>query len=135
MPKAREGWRRSGSPWGRGVLLDPLPFAQPDRLVNVWQTQPGHATRTVAPANFLDWRAAASFDGLAAYNTRRRSLTGGESERINVTTVSSNIFRVLGVPPLAGRDFAGMAGDGTPREILLREDLWARRFARDASVL
>jgi putative ABC transport system permease protein len=119
----------------RGVLLDPLPFAQPDRLVNLWQTQPGHTTRPVAPANFLDWRAASSFDSLAAYSTRRRSLTGGESERINVTTVSSNLFRVLGVPPLAGRDFSGVAGEGAPREVLLREDLWARRFGRDAAVL
>jgi putative ABC transport system permease protein len=119
----------------RGVLLDPLPFADPHRLVNLFQTQPGHPTRPVAPANFLDWRAAASFDGLAAYSVRRRSLTGGESERINVATVSSNLFTVLGVAPLAGRGFTGILGEGGEREVLLREDLWTRRFGRDPSIL
>lgn len=49
----------------RGVLLQPLPFREPARLVNVWETQPGNDTRGVAPANFLDWRASSSFDDLA----------------------------------------------------------------------
>ena len=119
----------------RGVLLQPLPFAQPGRLVNVWQTQPGQAVRAVAPANFLDWRSAASFSGLSAYSVRRRSLTGGESERVNVATVSANLFSVLGVQPAVGRGFGPTPGDGGPREVLLREDLWTRRYARDTGIL
>jgi putative ABC transport system permease protein len=119
----------------RGVLLNPLPYPKPAQLVNVWQTQPGQPVRAVAPANFLDWRGASSFSGLAAYSVRRRSLTGGESERVNVGTVSANLFDILGVQPSVGRGFGPTPGDGGLREVLLREDLWTRRFARDTRIL
>lgn len=118
----------------RAVLLAPLPFPSPEQLVNVWQTQPGNDTLSAAPANFLDWRSARSFEGLAAYNPRRRSLTSVEPERINAATVSANFFRVLGVAPAAGRDFGRTIGDGEVREVLLRDDFWRTRFAADASL-
>ena len=118
----------------RGVLLKPLPFPEPDRLVNLWQTQPGEPMRAVAPANFFDWRAAQSFSGLAAFNDRKRSLTAGEPERIDVATVSANFFAVLGVRPVAGRAFTRTAVEGDVREVVLREDFWRSRFAGDTGL-
>jgi putative ABC transport system permease protein len=119
----------------RAVILKPLPFTQSERLMTVWQTQPGNALRSVAPANFLDWRDASSFEGLTAYDVKRRSLRGEVPERIAIATVSANFFGVLGVVPAVGRAFTGTAGEGAIREIVLREDLWRRRFSADPAVL
>ena len=119
----------------QGVLLKPLPFPESDRLVTVWETQPGASTRGVAPANFLDWRSASGFEGLAAYDLRRRSLAGDDPQRISVATVSSNFFDVLEVKASAGRTFTGPIPDGTVREILLREDFWRAHFSGDSSIV
>jgi predicted permease len=119
----------------RAILLRPLPFPAPERLVAVWETQPGIATRSVAPANFLDWRAASSFDALAAYNRRRRSLAGDEPQRINAATVSANFFDVLRVEALVGRTFTTTIQAGLPREVVIGEDLWRRQFAADRSII
>jgi putative ABC transport system permease protein len=119
----------------RAVLLRPLPFPEPDRLVAVWETQPGIATRSVAPANFLDWRRASSFDGLAAYSRRRRSLAADDPQRINVATVSANFFDVLRVHTLIGRTFAATVPPGATREVVIREDLWRRQFGSDRSIV
>jgi putative ABC transport system permease protein len=118
----------------RAVILKPLPFNEPDRLVAVWQTQ-GKALRSVAPANFLDWRGASSFESLAAYDARRRSLGGDVPERISIATVSANFFGVLGVAPSIGRTFIETAGEGSIREVVLRDDLWRRRFSSDPSLV
>jgi predicted permease len=117
------------------VLLTPLPFPDAERLVTVWQTQPGNSTRRVAPGNFLDWRAATSFEGLAAYDPRRRSLAGDEPERITVATVSSNFFSVLGVQATVGRTFGAPIPPGAVREVVLRDDLWRHRFGADLSLV
>ena len=117
------------------VILKPLPFGQPEQLVALWQTQPGNALRSVAPANFLDWRDASSFEGLAAYDARRRSLAGDTPERLSIATVSANFFSVLGVNTSIGRAFAQTAGEGSIREVVLREDLWRRRFGSDPSII
>ena len=119
----------------RAVLLRPLPFPDPGRLVAVWETQPGVATRSVAPGNFLDWRAAASFDGLAAYNRRRRSLTTADPQRINVATVSANFFDALRVEALVGRTFTATIPAGVTREVVISEDLWRRQFAGDRAIV
>ena len=117
------------------VLLKPLPFPDPGQLVTVWQAQPGNDFRRVSPANFLDWRAASSFDALAAYDSRRRTLPGDEPERIIVATVSANFFQVLGVDAIAGRTFREPTALGGVREVVLREDLWRRRFGADHGVI
>jgi putative ABC transport system permease protein len=119
----------------RAVLLRPLPFPDADRLVAVWETQPGLDTRSVAPANFLDWRGASSFDGLAAYSRRRRSLTADDPQRINVATVSANFFDVLRVETLIGRTFAATIPAGVTREVVIREDLWRRQFGADPFIV
>jgi predicted permease len=116
------------------VILRPLPYPAPEQLVAIWETQPGVAARNVAPANFLDWRAAASLDGMAAYNRRRRSLAGDEPQRVTIATVSSNFFDVLGAVPMRGRGFVAAVSPGEPREILLREDLWRTHFGADPMI-
>jgi putative ABC transport system permease protein len=119
----------------RGVVLRPLPFHQPDRLVAVWETQPGIARRSVAPANFLDWRSATSFEAMAAYDHRTRSLAGDDPQRVGVATVSANFFDVLEVDPIVGRTFSAPIGEGAVREILLDEHFWRTRFNGDRSVV
>ena len=116
------------------VLLRPLPYPAPGQLVAIWETQPGVPARNVAPANFLDWRGAASFDGMAAYNRRRRSLAGDDPQRIAIATVSSNFFDVLGVAPMRGGGFVAAVSPGEPRGILLREDLWRRHFGAEPAI-
>ena len=119
----------------RAVLLRPLPFAEPQRLVAIWETQPGVRTRSVAPANFLDWRSASSFDGLAAYNRRRRTLAGDDPQRVTVATVSSNFFDLLRVNAAIGRTFSTPVEPGTTREVVIREDLWRQRFGGDPAIV
>jgi predicted permease len=119
----------------RAVLLRPLPFTAPDRLVAVWETQPGVPMRGVAPANFLDWRSASSFEALSAYNRKRRTLAGDDPQRINVATVSANFFAVLRVDAILGRTFGPTIPAGVTREVVIREDLWRQQFGGNRAII
>ena len=116
------------------LLLRPLPYAQPERLVLVHQTDERQPHRAVAPANFLDWREqAGSFAGLAAYEVVGRTLVASDAaHRLDVGIVSSNFFDVLGVHAAVGRTL-GPSGEG-PREIVLGDALWRERFGGDAQL-
>ena len=118
------------------VLLRPLPFHQPDRLVRLWQAVPGYGRFELSPANYRDWRAAArSFSAVAAYANREANLTGAaEPERLAIARASPELFGLLGVPALAGRAIApGDSADG--RIVVLGHGLWQRRFGGDLGVL
>ncbi len=117
------------------VLLRPLPFQAPDRLVTIWET--GARKARVAPANFLDWRAEAkSFSAMAGFNAAGFTLTGtGEPERIGGASVSVNYFDVLGVSAVAGRTFASRDDEAGSRSVILGFDLWRSRFGADASIV
>lgn len=120
------------------VLLRPLPFPAPERLVQVWETTPDRDRRPAAPANFLDWRTATrELEGLAAYDVRFGSL-GGEDrpERVRYATVSAGFFRTLGLSAAHGRTFLAddpSSGDGRPA--VLSHGLWAERFGGAPEVL
>ena len=94
-----------------GVLLKPLPYSEPDRLVRLYEKATGDAMGSdrveVAPANYLDWRAQAhSFAGMAAWGYGMAPLArAGETEQVASAFVSANFFSVLGVQPLHGRVF------------------------------
>src|SRR5690348_6912825 len=120
----------------RGVLLRPLPFASPERLVAVSSVIRGTDAAVSVP-DFLDFRAAGSFSGLAAYFTSTTNLTGtGEPERLSEARVSANFFDLLGTPPSLGRGFrAGEDEQSAPRVAVLSDGLWRRRFGADASIV
>jgi putative ABC transport system permease protein len=118
------------------VVLRPLPYHEPDRLLSVFEHR-GVDMAVTAP-DYLDWRAATtSFEQLAAAAGTTANLTGrGEPERIVSIRVSGNYFDVLGVPPAHGRTFR-MTDEphGAPRVAVLGDGLWRRRFAADPGLV
>jgi putative ABC transport system permease protein len=131
-----------------GVLLKPLPYREPDRLVQIWETNPlmNWTTATVAPANLLDWRERnQSFTDIAYYLGRDgkgahlsdATLTGGtEPERVRGMDVSGNFFQVLGAEPALGRVLRQSdTQQGELRAIVLSNAFWRRRFGGDPSVV
>ena len=120
-----------------GVLLKPLPYPEPDRLVGVYHTTEGHRAVMSGP-NFTDVsRTATSFENAAAISTTRMILTGeGEPARLPVAEVSASLFSVLRVRPALGRAFN--ADENTPGRnnvVILSHSLWQQRFGSDSSVI
>ena len=126
------------------VLLRPLPYAEPERLVLVSATSSlsrgVSATRRggdLSPGDYLDYRTSPAFDGMASISTSSMRLTGdGIPEQVRVSQVSGNFFTVLGVGAIAGRTLLP-ADDapGSAAQAVLSESLWARRYDRSASVI
>jgi predicted permease len=116
------------------VLLEPLPYRDPDRLVVVLH----HGTDPVAPANVLDWRAqATSFSGLGAAELWSATVTGIEqAERLTAVRITADLFPILGVTPVLGRLF-GPADEvvGQDRVVILSDALWRRRFGADRGII
>ena len=126
------------------VLLRPLPFANPERLVLLSSTSPmsrgGSQTRRggdLSPADFLDFRAASSFEALAAVSTNSMRLTGDSApELVQGAQVSGNFFSLLGVNALAGRLFLPSDdAPGRPAQAVVSEALWERRYSRAATLI
>ncbi|MGI8995653.1 MAG: ABC transporter permease [Pyrinomonadaceae bacterium] len=123
------------------VLLRPLPYADPEQLVQVWEQRPrrGMSQVEVASAEFLNWRAQNQvFEDMAALNFADYNLTGGgeEPERIPGAPVSASYFPLLGVKPLLGRTF--LPEEDQPDRnsvVVLSYGLWQRRFGSDPNVL
>jgi predicted permease len=114
-----------------GVLLNPIPFPQPDRIVDLDEKMSLMPKTSVSYLNFLDWqRESRSFEGMAVWRTDDFTLTGsGAPERLRGKMVSANLFSVLGVKPVLGRTFSpGEDQLGAPPVALLGEGLWKRRF-------
>jgi predicted permease len=123
------------------VLLKPLPYPQPDRLVRLVAYNPtmGITGSNVSAADFLDWkREAHGFESLGAFATFSDSLSGAGSqgaERI-AGAMEVDLFRVLGVPPARGRDFtAADAHPGVASSAVVSHGFWQRRFGSDESAL
>src|SRR6266576_6706104 len=90
------------------TLIRPLPYADPDRLVMLWEHPPGYARNRVSPLNFLDWSEQnRAFASMAAVAGGGRTLTSasGVAERIPGQSVTTAFFDVLGIKPIAGRAF------------------------------
>lgn len=123
----------------KSVLLDPLPYPDPESLVFVWETrgEEGEVEGTVSPGNFQGWRdALTSADGLAAIQRRPYNLTSlDEPVRVDGLNVSPGLLSILGVPLSQGREFVKEeeTPDATP-VCLLSHDLWERHFGRDAEL-
>ena len=123
------------------VLLRPLPFKEPARLVTVWERNPkqGYDQNVAAPANFLDWKAQSqSFEQLAMFGEAHGyNLTGtDEPVRVNGFAVTANLFQTLGVNPAIGRNFSiEEETQGRDHVAILSHGLWQRRFGSDKNIL
>jgi putative ABC transport system permease protein len=123
------------------VLIQPLPFAEPDRLVWMWGNIRNAGNRaSVSPPDFLDYRAQNSvFEHFGASFTVGTpiNVTGdGEPERLNARIVTANYFDVLGVRLLHGRSFLAEEEQmGRHRVVVLSYDLWQRRFGAERSII
>jgi putative ABC transport system permease protein len=122
-----------------GVLLQPLPYSDADRLVALRQSNyPAQPDTQSAPGNFLEWqRQNTIFSSLAAYRTVSYNLTGDANpERLLAGRVSFNLFKLLGAQPRLGRDF--LADDDQPgreKVVIISEGLWRRHFGASGDVL
>jgi putative ABC transport system permease protein len=123
------------------VLLRPLPFPHPERIVTLEEREKnGEPAGTTGWATFVDWRTRAkSFEAVAAvgYTSYKLGASGTrEAEKIEGLKVSGDFFRVLGVKPMLGRDLeASDDVKGAPRVAILSYGLWKRRFGGDPSVV
>ena len=125
------------------VLLNPLPYKGPDRLVVVWETNkqlgPEMWDRNeVAIGNFLDWRSRNQvFDQLGSIFDTDMNLTGtGEPQRIKSCVVTANLFQVLGVQPMLGRSFLPEEEKpGSPFTVIISYELWQRQFGSDQNLI
>ncbi len=125
------------------VLLRPLPFREPDRIVTVWERDPkgGYEQNMASPANFDDWRSLSqSFQEMAAYDTVLKSwfnITGtADAERVAGAAVSANLFNLLGVRPVLGRAFVPEEEKvGRNQIVIISYGLWQRRFASDTNII
>ena len=124
------------------VVLRPLAYAEPDRLVRIYETflaggEVGEGS--VSIPNFEDWRAQArSFEALAiAGHPKSKTLQGrGDPERLAVVPVGSDLFPLLGVQPMAGRYFApGEDEPGATPVVILSEQAWRTRFGADSGII
>ena len=122
------------------VLLRALPYRQEQRLVMIWETKAneGRDHNVISPANFLYWREhSTAFEQMATFFDDTSTLTGeGEPEEIASQGISTNLFSLLGISPILGRDFSNDEGRrGHNHEVLLSYGLWQRRFGGDRAAV
>lgn len=122
------------------VVLRPLPYPEPDRLVWVWGNFPGGNRASVSPPDYLDFRSQnKTFEQFAATMSlpAPATLTGsGEPERLNASVVSGNYFQTLGVTPLLGRGFSlDNEKSGNDQVTILSHELWQKRFGGNAGII
>ena len=123
-----------------GVLLRPLPYADPGRLVVLWERDVArsHDRNVVAVRNFEAWRERArSFDGMAGLVPLPATIAGAPSpERVMGAEVSPGYFRMLGVAPALGRDFAAEEERaGGADVIVLSDGFWRSHYGGDRQVI
>lgn len=122
------------------VVLRPLPYADPDRLVTLWEhnTVRNNTHNVIAPANLLEWRdRASSFSAILPYVDSTVAVTGdGPAEEVDLKYVAWNLFDVLGVRPSAGRAFReDDSAAAAPRKALLSTEFWLRRYHGDPNIV
>jgi putative ABC transport system permease protein len=123
------------------MLLRPLPFSRPDRLLMIWERnykREGSERNVVGPSNFVRWsERSGSFESLAGYAPYDTNLTGsGTPERLRAGAVTANLFSTLGINAAIGRAFLpDESRPGAPDVVLLSEGLWKRRFGANPAIV
>ncbi len=123
------------------IVLRPLPYPQPDRLVGVWESnaERGLATNDVAPGNWLDWLSQArGFERLSAWFAAPATLTTEAEypERVDVGVVWPGWFELLGAVPVKGRTFREEESEpGRDHVVILGHGLWQQRFGGKPDVV
>lgn len=121
-----------------GVLLNPLPYPQPNQLVELWWDRTPGQHSSVPYLNFLDWqKESTAFSAVGGYLQDNVIVTGaGEPERVDGVKISANFFDLLGVKPLLGRSFRPEEDQvGAGPVALIGDGLWKSKFGSSADVL
>jgi ABC-type antimicrobial peptide transport system permease subunit len=121
-----------------GVLLNPLPFPQPDQLVTLDQSKPNFDAGAIPYPNFRDWQKQnQTFSAMAISRGTGFTLIGsGEAERLSARWITADFFSLLGVKPALGRDLlSGEDESGAAPVALISDDLWQRKFGATQDVL
>jgi putative ABC transport system permease protein len=124
------------------VLLRPLPYSDPGRLVMVWESsrRTGSTRNVISPANYFDWKAQNGvFSDIAAFAffTTPWTLSGaGDRVEVKAQMVTANFFSVLGIQPAHGRAILPSEDlPDAPRVVVISDGLWKRRFGADGSMV
>jgi predicted permease len=120
------------------VLLKPLPFPEPGRMVRVWETLPNGSPNSTTTLTFLDWKGQGDvFEALSAELSIRAAAGTGEGlARVQGELVSADYFRVFGVKPRLGRDFAqGEDQPGASPVVVLSHSFWQTHFGGNPDIL
>jgi putative ABC transport system permease protein len=124
------------------VVLKPLPFADADRVMRLWQTPPQSLFTTpifaISPANFVDWQEQNQvFERVAIFRTGRQTLTGhGEPDAVIILRASADFLPILGLSPAIGRGFTTDDDrSGGERTALLSDAFFRTRFGGDAAIV
>jgi predicted permease len=122
------------------VLLKPLPFRDPDRIMQVWETHPQFRTLQASVPDFLDWRSnMRSFEQMEAYTFQAAS-TGmtlfgaGEPQRVQAPAITAGLFPMMGIRPLIGSTFVAADDHRKRNVVLVSERLWRTVFHTDAGL-
>jgi predicted permease len=123
-----------------GVLLRPLDYAEPDRLVVAWESNRALSQdeAQVSAATYLDWRAqTTTFERMGAWRFRGFTLqTDAEAERLTTVDATPVLFSTLGIAPALGRVFTDEEElPGAPKVVVLSHGAWTRRYGQDPGVL
>src|SRR6266545_3227102 len=121
------------------ILIRALPFADPDRVVMVWEdaSAAGFPRNTPAPGNYHDWaRVNRAFSAIAATRGATANITGdGVPELVVGRAVTPTFFAVLGVKPIVGRTFTDEEDRSNAQVVLISHGLWQRRYGGDRTVI
>ena len=122
----------------KGILITPLPYPDPDRLVRLFEENPTTPHFPMAPADFRDYRAELrTFDGIAAYLRNDLQLADGDRpEQLRGMQVTAGFFKVLGWQPAVGREFEQNEEiAGNDDVVMLSHGLWMRTFGGSPDVV
>jgi predicted permease len=121
------------------VLIQPLPFRDPGKLVRIWETHPALPQLQVTAPDFRDWRSQSrSFDAMAAHTLSAMNtatlLGQGRPESVHGVMATNDLFPTMGIQPIVGRNFSE-AEDRAKRQVaVISESLWRRKFAADPEI-